>query len=336
MRNCWLGLVKLKMIHRSVGTILLPDVIVVGKGEHWAQPLFVMPPTLAFLDGDAIVRVPLAVIDPTHRNPQGLDCRVEFSCRDLVASLPDRSQVYRCRIFTDQKPSELSIGRALLRPDGGVNLRVFHHTTDSALGSIRSSGHVRGSPWNYQGTRQLTNVAYAYFTSLPRISSEAELQRIAMASGGKLAFRLDTNHGPTPDLVLDVYRASTRDRQARLKLWVPAEVISTPHIWQHAGHAVYYEVVHPWTFRVGLNPGQNLEFAGAEATPDPASLRGFDYAVLGDCTNVAGLRAPFDEENTTQTFAIQDLAGADICTFWKANANTPLFADPTDTQSFGP
>lgn len=337
MTRTWLGVVKVKMLHRPGGTILLPEALIVGgAGNQWAQPQFVYAPTLAFTDDDAFATIPVAVTDSRLRVARGLDCVVQFRRADLLASLSDRSQVYRCRVNTDYSPAQLAVGRARSRADGGIDLRLFHHTTSDALSMIHASGQVRGSTWNYQGTRELTNVAYAYFTSLRSIATEMDLRRIAMASDGKIMFQLDTTQGSAPDLVLDVYRASTRDRKATLSLWLAAEAISTPHIWQHIGPPVVYEVAHPWIFRVGLNPDRVLEFAAGVGTPGPSALRDFDYAVIGDCTTVGGLAAPFDEENTTYTFVVQDLAGSDVFTFWRNNANTPLHRDPTDAQMFKP
>jgi hypothetical protein len=183
----------------------------------------------------------------------------------------------------------------------------------------------------------LTNVAYAYFTNLQQVTTEQDLQSIAMASSGRLPLRLDTSPDTwPPDLVLDVYRGSTRGREATLRLWVPAEVISTPHIWQHVGPTVTYEITHPWIYRVGLQPGRHLDFRDREATPDPAALRRFDYAVIGDCTTISGLEAPFDEENTNHTFSVQDLGGANLFDFWRHHANTPLHEPPSVTQEFMP
>ena len=39
----------------------------------------------------------------------------------------------------------------------------------------------------------------------------------------------------------------------------------------------------------------------------PGSLKRFDYAVIGDSTTMVGLAAPFDEENTSETFVVEDL-----------------------------
>ena len=155
-------------------------------------------------------------------------------------------------------------------------------------------------------------MAYAYFTSLSQVTSEADLQDMAMASNGRIPLWLDTNAGATPDLVLDVYRASTRDRNASLELWIPAEAISTPYVWMREGFSVCYELAHPWIHRIGLRPGQRLDFAGGTATPGPGALRRFDYAVLGDCSTVSGLEAPYDEENTGETFRVQSLEDTNL------------------------
>ena len=42
--------------------------------------------------------------------------------------LPDRSEVYRCRINSEHSLDELTVGRGRLRDDGGINLRLYHHT----------------------------------------------------------------------------------------------------------------------------------------------------------------------------------------------------------------
>ena len=323
------------MLHRVGGTILLPEVIILGgAGSQWAQPQFVHAPIVMSGNHDAFATVRVAVVDPSRKIERGLDCEIQFHRDDLIGSTSDRAQVYACQISSDFSPAQLAVGRARCGIDGAIDLRLFHHTTRGALTLIHSSGHVRGSAWNYQGTRELANVAYAYFTDLRRIRSEMDLQCIAMASRGRLAFQLDTSSGSAPDLVLDVYRASTRDRNALLDLWVPAHAVSTPHIWQHVRPPVVYEVAHPWIFRVGLEPGSVLDFDRGVATPDVSALRCFDYAVIGDCTTIAGLEAPFDEENTAQTFVVQDLAGTDVFEFWESNANTSLHEDPADTQAF--
>jgi hypothetical protein len=315
--------------------VLLPEVVALGEdGRRWLQPQFVYAPLLCFAEGDARAQLWIAALDHSRNRARGFDCTVTFRRSDLVSSLPDHGQVFRCEISSAHSPAELAVGRARRRPDGGLDVKVHHHTTRESLALIHGSGYVHGSRWNYQGTRELTNIGYAYFTNLRSIRTEGDLRAMAMASDGRLGLQLDTTHGPTPDLVLEVYRASTRDRTATLTLWVASEAIATPHIWQHIGPPVHYEIAHPWTYRVGLQPGSHLTFRRDRATLDPASARAFDYAVIGDCTTIAGLEAPYDEENTTETFTVQALAGSNVFDFWRLNANTNLHAAATVVQAF--
>ena len=47
--KAWPGFVKIKMLHRAGGTILLPEVVIVGgAGNQWVQPQFVHAPLLHF------------------------------------------------------------------------------------------------------------------------------------------------------------------------------------------------------------------------------------------------------------------------------------------------
>lgn len=339
MAKSWHGVVKIKMLHRPGATVLLPEaVIVTGARDQWVQPQWVYAPLLAFTDDHtAHATIRIAALDPTRRDGGGLPCAIEFTSEDRLTVLPDRSEVYRCRISSEHSLNELTVGRGRVRDDGGINLRLYHHTAPATLPLIRQSGHVRGSAWNYQGTRELTNVAYAYLTNLEQVTTERDLRSIAMASSGRLPLLLDTNpNAQRPDLVLEVYRGSTLDRQATLRLWVPAEFISTPHIWQHGGRSVTYEIVHPWIYRIGLQPDSHLDFRDREATPDPAALKRFDYAVIGDCTTISGLEAPFDEENTEHTFVVQDLGNVNLFGFWHHHSNTLLHAPPSVAQEFKP
>jgi hypothetical protein len=312
-----------------------PELIIVGeKGDQWVQPQFFHAPLLALDDNDGMATIWIDALDRTRQAAGGLELIVTFRRADREAAVGDQSELYRCEIVTDHSPETLAVGKARQRADGGIDIRLYHHTTREALALIHQSGHVRGSAWNFQGTRKLANVAYAYFTSMRHITKEADLRSMAMASSGRIPLRLDTNAGDTPDLVLDVYRASTLDRRSTLQLWVPAEAISTPHVWRHTNHSVYYEITHPWIYRVGLEPGRQLDFAGGAATPATDALRRFDYAVLGDCSTVAGLEAPYDEENTAQTFLVQPLDETNLFNVWAENANIPMHAPPRDRQTF--
>lgn len=114
-----------------------------------------------------------------------------------------------------------------------------------------------------------------------------------------------------------------------------ADLISSGHVWQHIGTpTTFYEFAHPWIVRVGLKPGAELGFADGVAAAEAADVRTFDYVVIGRCTTPAGLVAPYDEENTSETFVVQRLDGDDLFAFWQREANQPLFRPPVDLQSF--
>lgn len=164
------------------------------------------------------------------------------------------------------------------------------------------------------------------------LATNEHLRLVAMASNGKAGVRLDDPAG-TP-VLFDVYRESTANRDATLPLWVPAEVVSAPHVWLHRGRSVYYEIAHPWIHRVGLLPGAVLSFVEDKATPVESDVRRFDYAVLGDCSTVAGACAPFDEEETNETFAIANLGAPGLFEYWWQNQNTQLHEVPTDAIGF--
>ncbi len=330
----WSGFVKVKMLHREGATILLPEVVLIEEADlWWVQPQFVYAPLLMFTEEDAEAVVRCAALD-RRREVAGLDLEIRLSAEDRQALLPDRSEVYRCRVSSDHPAEKLAVGTGRVVEGGGLDLRLYHHTLPETVPLIANSGVIWGSPWNYQGNRQLSNVGYAYFTSLAAIGSEEDLRSIAMASDGQIGFRVDSNPSSNPDLVLDVYRESTRNRAGTIEVWVPSELISTPHIWMHAGPPVNYEVTHPWIYRVGLMPDAQLALDGNGAKPEPGALKRFDYAVVGDCTTIAGLEAPFDEENTAETFVVEDLTDTDLFEFWRTHQNTALHEHPVETQEF--
>lgn len=329
MTYSWTGFIKVRLLHREGASVLLPEVLVIEDGDlHWVQPQFFNACVIVFGD-DPTGTIGLSAAD---RHGRDLAITARFQRSDRIGGDQDRSEVYRCSLESDYPIEDLTTGRALVRTDGGIDLLAHHHTTAASLDAILASGEVWGSPWNYQGVRKLTNVAYAYFTSLPKMESEEDLRLVAMASNGKAGVQLDDPKAPP--VVFDVYRESTTNREATLPLWIPAEIVSAPHVWLHRGGSVYYEIAHPWIHRVGLLPGATLPFKGDRAVPVEADLRRFDYAVLGDCSTPEGAGAPFDEEETTETFAIADLGSADLFDYWWQHQNQVLYTPPSDTIGF--
>lgn len=130
------GLVKVRLVHAKHGSVLLPDHILVrDAARFWLQPHWVYAPLLHFApEGSSVLYVGVAnkvQADPT--------VEVHFDERGLVADLPDRSQIYECRIKGSTDVTPFRSGRWRPRPDGGVDLRLYHHTTKANKKSILAS-----------------------------------------------------------------------------------------------------------------------------------------------------------------------------------------------------
>lgn len=67
-------------------------------------------------------------------------------------------------------------------------------------------------------------------------------------------------------------------------------------------------------------------------------LKAFDYIVVGDCTTLDGLAAPYDEENTAHIMKVEGMTpGTTILDFWFARGNSDLYTGKTVTmQEFQP
>lgn len=326
------GFIKLRLVHARGRSLLLPDQIVVrGTGTFWLQPQWFYA-SMLMVDGPGYTALHIAV---ANRWGSDLVVRVEVRGDDYVTSFTDRSQIYRCTIYGPPNLDRYKAGRARVRTNGGIDLRLYHHTRKATKPLILASKQIRPSAWNFQGTKELANCGYAYFTSLDRIETEIDLRRIAMSGRGHIPLRLDQSPtGAPPDVVLEVYRERAENRTGRIPLWVPAEHVSPSHIYEHHTAVVEYEVAHPWIYRVGLEPSAAYDFIGDRAAPDQNGLKRFDYIVIGDCTTKSGLAAPYDEDVTGETFEIQDLGDRTVFQFWQEHSNQDLLGGNIEKQEF--
>lgn len=313
------GLIKMKLVHAPGLSILLPDVLLInfnGKWK-WFQPQFFSPCHLSFLGDQAYGQLSVNLNEE-------LQLFIGITKDRLVRRFRDGSQLYRCRIAGPADLEGYSAGRCSVSDDHDILLDLFHHTLPQTVELIRQSGHFRASAWNIQGTRELCNIGYAYFTSLPAIRSDEDLQAIAMASTGKLVMR-PTNASSWKDLVvIDVYRQNTLDRTATITVSVPVEMIATQHVYQHAprGEPVYYEACHPAIARIGLQPGRVIQFDGARLCYSESDLKRLNYVILGDADTREGLIAPYDEENTASKFLIEHCPEETFFDYWLRHQNS--------------
>jgi hypothetical protein len=319
------GVVKLRLGHSKSGSVLVPEQIFHETENGWKfyQSSFFGPPIFGFNVEPKlhIVRFNVDVGPPRAKDATRII--VTVTSDGLIRRLSDGSHLYRCQVEGPPSFRDEPTGGAELLPDDDFALHLFHVTNAKAADAIRSGGEIWSSAWNLQGTRRLKNVAYTYFTSLPEIRGTEDLQRIAMASDGKIGFQTTSQREREQVLILEVYRESTSQRTESVPVAVPSALAAPAHLLLHrTGTEAYYEVVGPEIYRVGVHPGLSVGYAGGKALADDASLKRFTYIVLGDAADVQGLAAPYDEEETEQIMHLEVLEDCDPFAFWIQHANT--------------
>ena len=94
----------------------------------------------------------------------------------------------------------------------GKNMFVklsYELRTDSSNGEIIEKTEVlKPSKWNFQGTKELVNINFIYFTCIDRILKPGDLKQIAMSSDGKLLFLKDNYDIPErlPENFKEIYK----------------------------------------------------------------------------------------------------------------------------------
>jgi len=332
------GYVKCKLAHGLGYSIIVPDLLFLGTvADRWIQPL-AFGPTVLKKEGKQVQCDFPVDISCGHR------LVVHFTTDDFVAAMSDGAEVYRC---TFQGPPDLTdyvTGTSSLTSGEALYVRLYHHTSTDAKSKINASGELWGSKWNIQGTeKQLTNVAYAYFTSIHAVTSIDDLKLIAMASDGKLSFMVDDfqlplallpgweNRYKNSILILPVYRASTADRTATLAFDVDTTLLAPQHILRHepSNDFVWYEIATPFVHRIGITAGSTLKFPVSHRLSRSAvtNSKRFEYVIMGDARSVEGLAAPYDEENTKHILKIeQPESGSNILEFWFRFGNQDLYS----------
>jgi hypothetical protein len=324
-RRIYDGFIKVRLAHSEGRSYLVPELLVAVAGTRYFLPSFFGPPQFAFGvdEGLHVVRFDMDAGSPRAKDAARLV--VQVRSRDRVRTYDDGAQLYRCRFQGPPSITRHASGFARRMADGDFALRLFHHTTPERAGMIRASRELWSSPWNLAGTRELRNVAYSYFATLPTVVSEADLRHIAMSSSGAIEMQTTSDRQLEEVLVLPVYRGDTRGRTASVPLWVPTALVSPPPLRLHPltrRNPAYYEVVGPEIVRVGLVPGGKLRLEGDQVAAAPGDLKRFSYVVLGNAATRDGLAAPYEEEETKSIAHLQALAGEDAFGFWLRNQNT--------------
>jgi hypothetical protein len=316
------GLIKLRLAHSAGRSYFVPDALIAVAESRYFLPNFFDPPLIAFNIEDGKHSAQFSVDVGPVKEPEAIRLLITVNSDDRVLVYEDGAQLYRCSIEGPTALARLATGLCHRLSDGDFALEVYHHTTLDSSQKIIAGGELWSSSWNLAGTRELTNVAYGYFTSLSSIKTEDDLRRIAMASSSEIQFQTTSDRLIEEVLTLKVYRSSTTDRTSALLFNVPLRIIAPPHIYLHPltkRNPAYYEVVGVEIIRVGVKPKTTLKVLGHDIRVAASDIKRFDYLVLGDASSVAGLAAPYDEEETNQIVHLEKLDnGTDAFQFWLA------------------
>jgi hypothetical protein len=329
------GYLKCKLAHGQGFSIIVPDLLLFDKpSPFWIQPLFFLPNILSKFESEIRGRLNVDI-------SCSQTLRVDFTNRDFVRRYEDGSELFRCSVTAPPDLPDYGTGEFTWEDDHRILLSLYHHTTGESKEAILGQRQFRLSHWNIQGKKRLKNTGCVYFTCLPEIVMDHDLNQIAMASDGRMLSIIDgasvpgtipeQGVGPYTDIMVEipVYRESTLNRRATLRLNVDAGFFSPQHILRHdpPEEQVFYEITRPFIYRLCLDPGTNWKFDDTNMRGDYSNIRHFDYIVIGRADRITGLGAPFDEEDTTFIAKIQKTEPYDnMIEFWFAEANRELFA----------
>lgn len=342
----YVGYVKCKLIHSPDDSLIFVDQIFLSYNETefcWFQPLTIFANLLCEDKENDIVLCGIHV-DISSGNT----LRIDFTNRDWICNFEDNSSLFKCTINGPKDLYQYSTGTGYFI-ENTPYLKLFHHTLPEYKSLIVESKILKPSKWNIQGTKTLVNIHYAYFTCLANIEKDSDLTQIAMASNGTLTLIPDNIQIPsvlTPNelekyedkiLNIKVYRESTYNRSATLEFFINATILAPKHLWKHLpkDNFAFYEICMPFIYRIGMQPFCPVKL-DSPIINKQKDMKMFNYQVVGLATDLAGLKAPFDEEDTEYLFKIEPLnSNTNILTFWFEHSNSDLYTSKIiDVQEF--
>ena len=318
---------KCRLVHMEGRSFVMPDVLMASdERRQFYVPKFFQPNRIAFFGAGGSDDLCRFVVETIGR----VDIEIAFFRRDLVKQCVDQSFIYKCA-FHSVSGQPIPNGQGDWRSRGNTfELALYHHTNAAGETGIKTSGEIWSSAWNIQGTTELKNIAYGYFTCIPRIDNVQHLHEVAMSDDGLTHF-IPTNAPLDAQFAqpLKVYRQTTADRDRSLMFWVNVETISPSHLWLHRplSAPAYYEIVLPKIFRVGVEPCQTIPFKGNALTLMPQDCKNFAYVIVGDADSADGLIAPYHEEETLQLAKVDAIPpGNEIIERWYEMQNSDVFS----------
>ena len=315
------GFVKCKLIHSKGKSLIVPDLIYIMTDEfkfEWIQFYSFLACMLTEFSDDKIIGS--FPVDISFGHTIRITIMNEWHQKNLI----DNSNLFKCRIEGPENLMAFTSGKGEMI-NGIPYIELYHHTLPKFKDLINQGSFFKCSAWNYQGSKELSNFSYCYFTSLPKIVKPNDLKMIAMSSDGKAQLIVDV----TDEIVeLEVYRESTSNRTATLKILIDSTLIENNHLWDHETNngQVYYEKSNAFIYRIGAEVGTTIQFDNHRIDRQE-NMKLLRYLVIGDARTKDGIIAPFDEEETEHIFKIELFPdnSTNILKFWFKNKNTDLY-----------
>lgn len=312
------GFIKCKLMHGTVGTIIVPDLIFYQIDENkrfkWIQPLAFRPNRNYYVENEAIANIMIDISAKTT-------VKIQFKKSDFIRKLSDYSELYECEILSSTDISEHFTGEGYFNDEYVPFIRAYHHTSQRNFVKIQECGYLKNSKWNIGGTKELKNIGYVYFTPLNELKYNSDLEQVAMSRKGFIL--LSSNDGRIRKV--KIYRRFVKHFQKTMAFWLDTQAIAPSHFFKRRDSIgkIFYLVASPFILRVGMEPEKVLKFEG-DLIID--SSKKADYIVLGDCDYLDGVIAPYDEENTSFIFKIEK-ESMNLFDFWKEHANTDQYTN---------
>ncbi len=322
--------IKCRLVHMDGNSIVVPDFILLNDGG-WIQPLFFNAPRLAqFSEKPHSCDLYIDI-------QNGKTIKIRFYSNGLLKEFADKSHLYKCELYGPSDIQKYSSG-TYFEENGQILLHLFHHTNDAGFDGINKSLSLWASRWNYRGSKECINYNFVYFTHIPEITYDSDLITVAMSVDGKLDYIVDSFNGPAPSspnfredykefiYTAEVYRSTSADRNCPIDFDISIEAIDIKHLYlHHQGYSYFYEVCFPYIHRLKTLPEAVVSFNKEFIIESNPAIVNSDYAIVGDARSKEGLAAPFDEEDTSFIFKIEDCQGRTIHDYWFNHSNQDLF-----------
>lgn len=302
-----------------MGSIIVPDFLFLkNNGLKWIQPLAFNPNFLIENQKDIVCNIQVGI-------SCGYTINIKFKSSDFIRKFKDGSELYKCTIIGPKDLESFITGEGEFKDDKTPFIKLYHHTQKEFKRKILESNYLKDSPWNVSGNLKLKNAGYVYFTCLDEIKYQSDLQKIAMGERGKIKLITDLKDDI---LILDVTKKDLSSLNAKIPFYINVSAIAPSHLFKHIDDygLVWYEISWAFIYRVGVYP-QEKGIKFDNKIIENKDIKLFDYVIVGDCTTVEGLAAPYDEENTDYILKIEKTNDENILEFWFNNCNQDHFSN---------